>query len=289
MVPALASVIFAWLLIVLGLSYMNQAYAITSSSALNLAWETNTNFLHALYEGAIGTFIQGNQYNFNSVLWTMKYEFIGSFIVFIVALLFSRSQYRYWIYGALIVALFGTWYWGFVLGMVLADIYVNRKKILDYFVGWRAGALALVGISLGAFPWDGINETVYRFIQIPGFTTLQSQAIWGAIGAFLLIVAIMNSKLATRLLSSKPMTTIGAHTFSLYLVHQPIIYTAGLAFFVAIFAAGIGYTRAVIIAALLVTPIIAVVTIYFYKFVEQPSIKLSSKFEKVMSRGNDTL
>ena len=135
MLPALASVLLAWVLIVLGLSYNQQAFSITQSSALNLTWETNTNIFKALYEGAVGVFIHDGPHPFNSVLWTMKYEFIGSFMVFMVAYIFGTSKNRAFVYAALLLALVNTWYLGFIVGMVLADLYVNKESMITYFKG----------------------------------------------------------------------------------------------------------------------------------------------------------
>ena len=65
MLPALASVIIAWIYISLGFPHNSDAFAITHSPALDLMWENNTNFFRALYEGTIGVFIQGPGDKFN--------------------------------------------------------------------------------------------------------------------------------------------------------------------------------------------------------------------------------
>lgn len=282
MVPALASVIIAWVLIVLGLSHIQQAYAITLSPGLNLTWDQNTSFFKALYEGSVGIFTGGNTFGYNSVLWTMKYEFLGSFIVFAAAVLFAKSKYRYIVYLVLAVALFNTWFIGFIIGMLIADLYVNKAELIEKLKVRYAVLMLATAVFLGGFPWNGAELTIYRYLQIPTFDTFQNQAVWGALGAALLIVAIFRIGILQRVLSSPLMTKIGSYTYSLYLVHQPIIYTLGMTLFVLILSST-GYTMAVVLAGLLTAPLIVVATAIFHKYVEAPSITLSSTFDKLIN------
>ena len=285
MLPALASVILAWLYITFGLSHNIQAYVFTQSPSMNLLWETNTNFFHALYEGTIAIFTQGPIYNFNSVLWTMKYEFIGSFIIFIVALVFGRSKLRLFVYIALIIALYNTWFLGFIFGMLLADIYVNRPKILPN-KKLLLYPLAIISVVLGGFPTGSITGTAYSFIALPWIRPDQNQSLYTSLGAFLLIICILNIPLLKKFMSSKPLVKIGSYTYSMYLVHQPIIYTLGTGMF-TLFIQHFGYNKSVAMSILVTVPIVAIATIYFYKYVEVSSLQFAAYFEKIYTGKKD--
>lgn len=282
MVPAFVSIIIAWALIIIGLSHVEQAYVVTQSAALNLGWVQNTSFLKAIYEGSLGIFTSGSVFNYNSVLWTMKYEFLGSFIVFASVVLFGKSKYRFLIYFILMAALINTWFIGFIIGMLIADLYANKAHILEKIQPQYTVVMVAVAIFLGGFPWIGSENTIYRYLQIPGFDTLQNQAVWGAIGASLLIIAIFRNGVLQRLLSHPAMVKIGSYTYSMYLVHQPIIYTLGMALFVFVVSSA-SYTLSVAIVGLLLTPVIMLATVIFHKYVEIPSIRLSSTFDKLVN------
>ncbi len=93
MIPALASIMLAWLLITLGLSHNAQAQAITQSSWLAQMWNFTPNFFDALQQGTWGIFATGED-SYNPVLWTMMFEFIGSMIFFFVLSLFGGMKHR---------------------------------------------------------------------------------------------------------------------------------------------------------------------------------------------------
>ena len=78
----------------------------------------------------MGMFTSG-QANYNPVLWTIQLEFIGSFLVFGVCFLFASSKYRWLVYLALIIAFMNVWLFGFITGMILADLYVNKKSFFE--------------------------------------------------------------------------------------------------------------------------------------------------------------
>lgn len=279
MLPALISVLIAFGFIMLRASPMSDAYAVTQSSALNLTWNSQTDLGSAIYEGTVGIFVDGSVHNFNSVLWTMKYEFIGSFIVFATVAIFGVSRFRWILYGVLIIAFYSTWFLGFILGMLLADMYVNRRKIFTQ-KGWAGYVLLFVGICLGGFPANSSVHTIYDTIRLSWLNDAQNQALYLTVGALLVIMAILKIKFLSRLLSTKPFVKVGAHTYSLYLVHQPIIYTLGLSVFLAALHY-VGYNSAVVVTILLTTPVVIVTTVLFRRWIENPSLKIANIFSTV--------
>lgn len=279
MIPALASVLVAWVLISLGLSHNNEAYIFSQSPALNLTWESNTNFFHALYEGSIGVFLQEPVYKFNSVLWTMQYEFVGSFIIFIVALIFGKSNLRWMVYLALILALYNTWFIGFIFGMLLADVYVNRKNVIPQKNIQLYGML-LIGIVLGSFTIGPTLGTFYNVIRLPWLNATQNLSLYTSLGALLVIISILSIARISKFMSSTILTKIGRYTYSLYLVHQPLIYTLGTGLFV-LFMHQFGYNKSVILSFVITVPVIIVATLIFYKYIEVPSLKFAAYFQRL--------
>lgn len=96
--PVLIVSAISGILSVSGLYFNEEAGRITGSGWLrsfNFAFEGGPSLSDALYEGAFSTFFApGGSNQYNAVLWTMHYEFIGSMIVFalVAVLLVADGQ-----------------------------------------------------------------------------------------------------------------------------------------------------------------------------------------------------
>jgi peptidoglycan/LPS O-acetylase OafA/YrhL len=282
MLPALASVILAWIYIVLGFSQTHEAYHITLSSALQNEWIMTPRFFDAIREGMVSIFVIGPEHHYNSVLWTMKYEFIGSFIIFTLALVFGHSNKRWLIYGALAAGLYNTWYLGFILGMALADMYVNKPQLIQKIKQPFFYVLLVIGIVLGGFPTTSTDGTFYTWLSLPRLAESENQSLYMSIGALLIVMAVLSIGRLKKFMSSRLLSQLGKYTYSLYLVHQPIIYTVGAGLFV-MFTGFMGYNRSVALAVLCTIPVVVIATYIFHRFIEIPSISFASYFEQVYS------
>jgi len=283
MLPALASVLIALVFISLNLSSNKEAHEITQSVALRTVWSPHPGFFEALYEGSIGVFVHGPVNNYNSVLWTMQYEFSGSFIIFGLALLFGQSKWRWVVYLAAAIGFQGSWYLGFILGMVIADLYVHRLSLMQKIrQPFYMGILAL-GICLGAFPTSSkIGETIYGHVMLPWLSQAQNQSVYTTLGAVCIVLAALGLVGFKRFLSGRMMSQLGKYTYSLYLVHQPLIYTVGTGLFM-LFISRFGYNKSVALAFVLTIPVVVAATLLFHKYIEQPSMRVAAYSEEVFS------
>lgn len=286
MPPALASVLLAWVYLTIGLSHTEQLHAISQSSGINVGWGGVGSFWDALYEGTIGAFVHGvTNTSYNSVLWTMQYEFAGSFLVIMLAILFAKSKQRWIVYLIAVVATYNTFFLGFIAGMILADLYANARHLLDrvgtkYYIAGLGFAIFLAAYPVGS----SAAGTVYEFLNLPWLSYSQNQSLAVTIAGALVIVGVLQIQKLRALLSTSRMTSLGKHTYSLYLVHQPIIYTFTAAVFVS-FAGGmqLGYNLSVLLSIIITIPIIILATKVFYIYVEKPSIHLANYAESVYS------
>jgi len=278
MLPALASIIICFTAMKLGLSNIAGAAAISQSEWLRSAWTFNASFLDALYNGTIGIFIHGAS-PYNNVLWTMMTEFLGSFLVFGYVLLFANSKYRWIGYVILCAVTFNTWYMGFIVGMVLADLYAkgvirNNKKLL-----FTLPVLA-VGIFFGSYPAGRIDNTMYHFLQ-PAFLGPVSYAtLWMTIGAAILVYIVLSSEKLAQLMRRPKISILGKYTFSLYLVHLVVLYTVTTGVFVKLYPA-LGYNKSVLVAFLISAPVIWGITVLFEKYIDTPSINIARKWSYI--------
>lgn len=277
MIPALVSVLIAFFIIASGLSSSKEAAAaISQSGSLTNTWAMNPDFFVALKEGAIGAFMQSGS-AYNGVLWTMYYEFVGSFMVFITLLVFGASKYRWFAYGGLLVATFGTWFFAVILGMVLADAY-NKGYLRKIFSRRWLSLIALGGgLLLGGYPILSPIGTFYERFQLPGMSDEQNAAIYMSIGALLVVSCVLIMPSMIRFFSHPKVSIVGKYTYSLYLTHTLVLFTVCSAIFVLLSK----YTDlnvAVLLAFVATIPIIVLVAYVFHRYVDQPSIALSNYF-----------
>jgi len=282
MLPALVSVLIAYMFIKLNLYQGSAARLITQSSALPAEWVHNPNLIQALHEGLAGIFLQGPVDNYNSVLWTMKYEFIGSFIIFAFLMLFGKSSKRWLIHAVLVAALYSTWYLGLVLGMILADLFVHRRVVFENFKQGYYYLLLGSGIVMGAYPGATSAGTMYDHLNFQWLTYEQNQAIYTIFGAVCVVVAVLNIKFLKLFMASKVMSKIGSYTYSLYLVHQPLVYIVGVGLFMVL-SRHFGYNRSVFLSFGLTIPVVILATLLFYRIIELPSMRVAAYFEEVYS------
>lgn len=88
-----------------------------------------------------------------------------------------------------------------------------------------------------------------------------------AVGACILVLAAIHWPAARKLLEARPVQWLGTISFSLYLIHEPIVVAFGFMF---------GSDRAVLaVIVSILTSLVAAVL--FYRFVEKPSHQISKK------------
>lgn len=282
MIPALASIIIAFLLLSAGLAvFKNEAALITGSHWLAGGWWAIPNFFEAIQSGMFGIFTHQSS-PYNNVLWTMVYEFAGSFVVFGSLLMFGKLKYRWVFYLFLSFATFNTWFFAFIVGMVMADLYASGYlKTKKY--SWRIVLPALLAVLfLGAFPHGTVKGTIYQYVTFFG-----GEVNWlilhlviasaGAVALVLLVQPIGN-------IFKKPIfSKLGKYTFALYLIHLSILYTIGMAIFLLLNKTwGIGYNWSALLTIIFSIPFVAAATILFERYIDGPAIRFSSYVANVL-------
>lgn len=110
--------------------------------------------------------------------------------------------------------------------------------------------------------------------------SLEAPHFWHILGAVALVFYLtVHADGIQGLLSSHPvLQCLGKLSFSLYLTHIPILYTFGSATFLSIYPkVGENETIAALITILVNLPVMVGVAYLFYKFVDQPALRLSSE------------
>ena len=227
--PVLISVLFSFALFSLGLYHYNEAGALTHSPWLVghlfqgqpvLPWK----FLDALAQGVFFTFFRENAAYWNTVLWTMRWEFVGSFLAFGLALLIQplRPPQRalFLAIAVLLTQSLAPQLIPFPVGAALAAFLPQAKisKAAPSTIVLLTGIyrMGFTGRPVGAY--TSLYETLG-----PNVSLLHVQTV----AAVLIIVGVETSTVMHRLLSHRWAAWLGAMSFPLYLVHIPILCSFG--------------------------------------------------------------
>ena len=277
--PALASVLFAWILMSSSLAdSKHEVAAITHSGWLDSLWQIPPNFYAAITQGVWGAF-SIKDVSFNPVLWTIHYELIGSFVIFAFVLLFGDSPKRWIVYLFLCLALFNTWLIGFIFGVLLADLYsknyfpfnIHNKRYL-YMVG-------AIGVFFGGYPALRAAGRFYESLQLPALNSEQNQAFYTGIGALCIVICVLAIPRVSAWFAHKKVSGLGKYTYALYLVHLPILLTVCTTLFLPLHS-HLNYHVAALAAVALTLPVIAITSYLFEQYIDAASIKLSSHFAR---------
>ena len=214
--PVLGSALFAFSLMSLGLYYSPDVAKITSSAWLKGMWNVTPNFFEAVREGLFGAIFRG-EVSYNPVFWTMRIEFIGSLLILAYRCLTSSRGSQ--IVGATIYLILtasiapGEWiaYLAFLLGTHLNDMPTVKRRSVLY-------ALGLTGLYLGGA--DG--SRLYAWLGYIPIEALTRNWLAGVLGATMLVYAV-KAGAASSILRSRPVQFLGRISYSLYLVHLPIL------------------------------------------------------------------
>lgn len=253
---AMISTVLSWVFLNLDWYTHREVAAITNSQWMaRFAYShgdlSQLSFFDSVAQGGFYTFFRGDQ-SLNTSLWTMRYEFIGSFIVFalipilngarkpVALILFSVSVAVCYFIDMLFSA--------FIAGCFLSYYRCQIRKQTPLFTpNWISFSLACVVIYFG-FNYYNVNQSMYNFMADwhPSLVS-QLRTILYVAASVCLIQVILNHKSIYQCLNGTIGIFLGRCSFAIYVMHVPIMFTCGTAAF--LFAQPIfGYPAALFIA-----------------------------------------
>lgn len=213
---------------------------------------------------------------YNMVLWTMGVEFLGSMLVFAFACLFGKTRNRWAFYLVAGLFLLNTYYLAFLLGMLLADMYAGARR-KTFTIDNSAILLAIFGSGLFLGSYDTVSfGWLYSALTLGlGF---DQDILFRSLGAFFILLALLNSGTFKLLLSNKLMAFLGSISFSMYLMHMIVIGTfTTVLLLVLLDIIHLSYFESLVIAIPLSLVAILFVSYLTYRYVDLSGIKLSKK------------
>ncbi len=178
----------------------------------------------ALWEGLFGCFFAGD-HQYNGVLWTIPYLFLGALIVYGIAWLIGDKKWRYVFYAVFGAALLLTDYAGVFFGFVLCDVMCTQEKLVSRVKKqkWLLWFAFILGLYLSSYPSAGthLQGTIYGIIPIVMVVPFHLA------GALLLVAAVVCLEPLQKFFGWKGFVKLGDISYSLYLVHFPVIAVLG--------------------------------------------------------------
>ncbi len=280
LIPVGGSVIIACCFIKLGFMFNSQiAIQTKNTDWLNgCFYESGSLFSIAKNMFVDVFFFRDNKYN--PVLWTMTYELLGSFLLFLFLLTTHWFKQKLIFYLLIILTLFylnESLYAAFLLGSVLhlfslQNLKKTYKNTLLIFIG-------LIGLFLSSYPAiENTNNTCYLFITT---TLISSPEFYHVIGAFMLLFIVLNSMYVQKLLSHNLLNYIGKISFSFYLLHFIVLCSLSSWLFIY-FEKTNSYNLSVLFSFIISLPAILISAHFYYKHIDTLGIKLSENLARVI-------
>lgn len=279
MFPVLASLLIAYTFLLLNLYNFDAIKNLTYSTMPNL-YSHDIGFKEVIKLALVGVFLKGYSL-YNPVLWTMKYELIGSYLIFCLLpiIIFISNKYIkliiIFILFAIVYLFMGLYFIAFLSGLILCHLQKNRNFIFKKRNKLLLFSLLLLGIYFGSYPYTNTKGTMYEYLDIikPYENPL---VFYRVIGSILILYVLLNSKRLQNIFSSKFFENLGRLSFSIYLTHFIVLCSFTSFIFLKLYNFTHNYNLSSFLALILSLPILYVISELMYFTFDKQSIKWSS-------------
>ena len=219
-----------------------------------------------LLESLAGCFLWGSN-DYNGVLWTIPYLFLGAMVVYLAAALAGENPLRYVAYAVMILVALVTniYFVGIFLGFAVCDVACTRKKLMGWYEkqGWLSWLLFVAGVYLASYPSIGIDMsgTIYAVMGVPRVVP------YHLAGAGLILISVVGNTRLQKLFGCRVFAWLGNISYSLYLLHFPVIATFSSIFFLK-FHEKLGYHQTVFLDFVLTTALVLGLSVLSRRYVE---------------------
>ncbi len=273
MLPTLGAVMVAWAILAAG-GYSFGAAQLFTKTGMRDTYAVFVPLWSALEQGTVGAFFLG-QWSLDPVLWTMQTELYGSFLVFALLALFAGVRCRWAVYAAAALIFYDSYYLAFVFGVGLAELHSRGDGGEAPFP--LVLALVTLGIYLGSYPYYGAETGLWS--ALPGIGSAHKPVFYHVLGAFVLILTTRLFGEAREVFSRRPFRFLGRISYSLYLIHFPLVCSVATGLMLALLP-HLGYTATISVVFAVMVPVVLAAATLFTLLVDEPAIRLSDRFAR---------
>ena len=205
---------------------------------------------------------------FNTTLWTLKIEFIGSILLLLFYLLKPREKsFITWLF--LFYFIFENYGKDslFLLVIMMGSLlhaFTIPKKWVPFVI--------LIALYFGAFQFE---NRYYDFLPLVG--VFKKKDFYTTIGAILLVAPIVQGY-GKKFFQNRILQFLGKISYSLYLLHFLILCSLSCVFYLFL-----PHTfLALLLNFFLYSLISVLVSVVFYKYVDKPAITISHHFSNFL-------
>lgn len=211
-------------------------------------------------------------YSMNAPMWTLHAELWGSLLVLVTT--WSYARLRRALFWILFVAVFIMTIWSFCTLFLLGFLaYLSHHAILSKRGSWVGAAMVVLGLIIDTM----VSSPSYRD-SLAHLTSLQNPNMTTTtVASILMLLGIAVSPSIKAGLESKPMMFLGKISFSLYLVHFPILFTLGFAMFRSL-SKHLTYVPAVIGTSFVTAVVSILAATCFERFIDRNAVRISKRW-----------
>ena len=279
MPPILGAVLLGYFLMKFDLIYNSDlAIFFGNKNEFGSFYQFTPNLYSAIKSGIWNILFTGNMEGYNGPLWTMNAEFIGSlscFAIFGIFRIHSKRYYFYFLFLLLSAILQLPWMTSFILGFLFCDIdhTENNWRFSFAYIEDKILSHTIVSILLCIMLLILIRENPsWSYTKLP-----YTNEIISCVFVFI----IMKSHWLRKVFSNRIMVWLGKNSFSIYLLHWPIICSVTGYLYLTM---NLPRKLNILSSGFLTILIIIIASIFYTKYVDRNSIKLANKIGNIVAR-----
>lgn len=284
--PAAASVIFAWVLLSTGAMRNSQVGVLDLSGWPIHYYDQGRSLFSAIISGLWGVPFTGDTY-LNGPLWSIQIEFLGSMLLFSVLAVFGRHSLLLsaiaFVVGVRFLAGFGSgalYYLAILSGFGIhsARHVLTRRPGVALIAG-LAGLFLVTVDSSGQYSWllalplPNLNPILPDLSASPAM-------FWQLVGAWLLVLGVIGSPALARFFGARIPVYFGRVSYAVYLLHMPLIMSVLIGGIEIGRSIGLGFVGAFLFGFALFLVALFVLAEAFTRFVDDKAIHLAWLFER---------
>ena len=289
--PTFCSIMFAWLLLVLGL-YANQlAPALGAAGWIMAFYNDPVSFAGALFRGLIAAPMFGRN-DLNAPLWTIQVELVGSMLLFACYALFgtrNKFQLVFWFaFFALVISsrfdvLFSKgnseplYYLSILAGSLLHVVEDRLRRTAQFSLACLVGGVIFISFSYAPV------FALLQAVRLPDLSPYgpdmhgDLRVFWHSVGAVLLVAGVIGSSGASRVLAHPVLVYVGRISFALYLLHFPVILSLSIRTAQWGKSLGLNYVAFCGVAFVVTMAVLFTLSELFYRWIDRPSMMLAGR------------